>query len=218
MRRMILAAAVATTALSTPAFAQDADPTFTGFRIGALVGYDTVRPGSTEDSDIAGADQNVDGVTYGLDVGYDFAIGGLVAGVEAELTDSTGKDTPNGGGAGYTGFGRVEAGRDIYVGARVGGKIAPRTLIYAKGGYTNQRLDVLASDGTTQTGDKFNLDGWRLGAGVEQAFGSNLYGKVEYRYSNYSDAKLEFVNGGTTSSFDIDTDRHQVLAGVGWRF
>jgi outer membrane immunogenic protein len=94
----------------------------------------------------------------------------------------------------------------------------PQTLVYAKGGYTNARLDVLASDGSVDRRENFELNGYRLGAGVEQAIGSRAYAKVEYRYSNYNNADFQFRDGSTTSQFDIDTDRHQVVAGVGIRF
>src|SRR5687768_8517619 len=48
MRYAIAAALVASTMIATPAFAQDTDPTFTGFRGGVIGGYDIIRPGSTE--------------------------------------------------------------------------------------------------------------------------------------------------------------------------
>src|SRR3546814_13386753 len=65
--------------------------------------------------------------------------------------------------------------------------------------------------------DVCNADGFRVGAGVEQLFGPTAYGKLEYRYSNYSN--LEHNREGTTDlSRNIDLDRHQVVAGVGFRF
>ena len=59
-----------------------------------------------------------------------------------------------------------------------------------------------------------------MGAGVEQKIGSNAFAKVEYRYSNYNTGEIDFEAEGIEDSdqFDIDTDRHQVVAGVGWRF
>ncbi|MBL7598920.1 porin family protein, partial [Escherichia coli] len=93
---------------------------------------------------------------------------------------------------------RISTGRDLYVGARVGFTVGGNALIYAKGGYTNGR--ITGETGNVRVSD--NLDGFRLGAGVEHAFGQRLYGKVEYRYSNYSQ----------------DVERHQVLAGLGVRF
>lgn len=218
MRKFTFGLLVAGTALATPAFAQDANPTFTGLRVGVVGGYDGIRPGSTEDSDLEGDDQTADGFLYGVEAGYDIALAGALVGVEAELADSTGKVETNSTDPDFFGFGRVSTGRDIYVGARAGILATPATLVYVKGGYTNTRLNVLASDGETEFDERFNLDGYRLGAGVEQAIGRNAYAKIEYRYSNYSNADFEYSDGATTSNFDIDTDRHQVVAGVGLRF
>src|SRR3546814_7889953 len=87
MRKLVLtalAAAPATGAFATPALAQDA--TFTGPRIGVIAGYDGIRPGSTEDSDIAGDDQTADGLLYGLEAGYDVDFGRAVIGAEGEIS------------------------------------------------------------------------------------------------------------------------------------
>lgn len=224
MRKLILAALAASSAFAAPAFAQSApaNPVFTGPRVAALGGYDAIRPGSTEDSDLDGDDQTVDGFLYGGEIGYDFAAGGALIGIEGEVSDSTGKVEVNSTDPDFFGFGRVETDRDLYVGLRAGILATPRTLVYAKGGYTNTRLDVLASDGVNETDANFKLDGYRLGAGVEYAIGNsflqNGFVKLEYRYSNYGDAEFELSNGTELDSFDIDTDRHQVVAGVGIRF
>lgn len=224
MRKLTLSLLVAGSAMATPAFAQDApvNPVFTGPRVAVLGGYDAIRPGSSEDSDIDGDNQTVDGFLYGGEIGYDFAAGRALIGIEGELTDSTGKVSVNSTDPTFFGFGRVKTDRDLYVGLRAGILATPRTLIYAKGGYTNAKLDVVASDGTSTESGDFKLDGYRVGAGVEQAIGNSLFQnafvKLEYRYSNYGNAKFDFANGGTTDSFDVDTDRHQVVAGFGIRF
>ena len=221
MRTLVLtalAAATANAALAAPAFAQDAPTTFTGPRAGVLLGYDRLQPGSGPNSDIS-SDRKADGLTYGGDIGYDAALGSnFTIGAEGEVTGSTAKVTNSPLDAAALGYGRVKAGRDLYIGGRLGFRAAPSTLIYAKGGYTNQRLDLVASNGTTETGSHYNLDGYRVGAGVEQALGGKAYAKIEYRYSNYGDARLEYPNGANTNNFDVDTDRHQVVAGVGIRF
>ncbi len=219
MRNALIVALAASSAFATPALAQDVNPTFTGPRIGVLGGYDGIRPGSTEDADIDGVDQTVDGFVYGGEIGYDFAMNnGLVLGVEAELTDSTGKVETERNNPNTFGFGEVSTGRDIYIGGRVGVLATPETLVYAEGGYTDARLNLLGSDGTTTIDENFELEGWRAGAGVERAIGTNTYAKLEYRYSNYREADFEFRDGTVTDQFDIDTDRHQVMAGVGVRF
>jgi len=213
----ILASASAV-ALAAPVAAQD-NAAFTGPRVEALVGYDASRPGSSEDIDNADdIDQSIDDVAYGAAIGYDFAAGGLVVGVEAEYLESEAKteyDT-----AAFDGFGvsNIETGRDLYVGARVGVLATPSTLVYVKGGYTNAQYNVLATDNETDIGTDFDLDGWRVGAGVEQSFGGNFYAKAEYRYSNYGEGEVEAPSGNESDRFDVDVDRHQVLVGVGYRF
>ena len=222
MRTLLLTAAASAIALASavPAAAQDRDDnatTFTGPRVGVLLGYDKLQPGSTQNSSISD-NNSANGLLYGGDIGYDVALGGIVLGAEGEVTGSTGKVSNNPVAAGALGYGRVKNGRDLYAGVRAGFRAGSNTLIYAKGGYTNQRLDLTANNGTTTTGQHFNLDGWRLGAGVEQGIGQHTYAKIEYRYSNYNNARFEYANGANTNNFSVDTDRHQVAVGVGYRF
>ncbi|HTI31587.1 MAG TPA: porin family protein [Sphingomonas sp.] len=192
MTKFFTAALVATTALSAPAFAQGSDPApFTGPRVEAVAGWDRVQGGG----------EHKNGVSYGGAVGYDFQAGGAVLGIEAE---GTGSSTNSCGGAGTVADPKVclKAGRDLYAGGRVGAIVGDNTLLYAKAGYTNARVRLTSYDGTTtSTLTGKNLDGVRVGAGVEHNFGG-AYGKVEYRYSNYQDGVA----------------RHGVVAGVGVRF
>ena len=58
----------------------------------------------------------------------------------------------------------------------------------------------------------------RAGAGLEYAINPRTFMNVEYRYSNYGKARFEYADGSNTNNFDVDTDRHQVVAGVGMRF
>ena len=215
MLAMTAIAAVSAGAFAAPAMAQTVP--FNGPRIGVIAGYDGISPGSSEDQDFRG-DKTVDGFQYGVDGGYDVNLGTAVIGVEGEVADSTGKVHPYDNDPNYFGYGRVKTGRDLYIGARAGALVTPNTLIYAKAGYTNARLDLTAQDGETETGRHFNLDGYRVGAGVEHQFAGNMYAKVEYRYSNYGKARFEYSDGSNTNNFDVDTDRNQVVAGVGMRF
>lgn len=188
-----LIAALAATAMATPALAQEAAP-FTGFRAEGLVGYDNVK----------GNGGSRDGIAYGGAAGYDFQLGSAVAGIEGEYLDSDSKGCERS-------FVSVndticaDANRDLYVGGRLGFAATPSTLLYAKAGYTNARFGVRYTDPVTpaasfRTSDE--LDGIRVGAGVEQKLGQNLYAKAEYRYSNY----------------EAGIERHQVLGGLGFRF
>lgn len=216
-----LLAAGSLAAIATPAAAQDvADNTFTGLWGGVIGGYDVSTAGSSVDNDAnEDDDQSIDGFGYGVQLGYDIDVGGFVLGAEAEYSDSTAEVEVASGDVENFGFGNVETGRDLYFGARLGAKVGDNAMIYAKGGYTNAKYNIRASDGTTEFNQDLDTDGYRIGAGAEYALGRNAFVKLEYRYSNYSDAEIDFEGDAEdTPEFDIDTDRHQVMAGVGFRF
>lgn len=202
MRTKFIAAAAALlagSAFAAPAFAQSTDSNFTGPRAEAIVGWDRV-----EDSSGYGASKS--GAVYGGQVGYDFQAGSAVLGVEGEITGASTRDRDS--NVLVTGDSlRVKAGRDLYVGARVGFTVGGNTLIYAKGGYTNARFDTRYTSPTTSINVHDDADGWRLGAGAEVKLNDKVYLKGEYRYSKYDD-----------NDVGINAKRHQVVGGVGIRF
>lgn len=184
---------LAATLLASPAAAED----FVGPRAEVTVGLDRVN----FDLNDYGVDESIKarGVTYGGAVGYDVPLGGgLIAGVEAGLTFSTADRSFTNGVDTVA----IDAKRDFDLSARLGGLIAPRTLLYGKAGYTNLRIGTDATVGGVTLSDNTNLDGYRLGLGVEQGLGANTYLKGEYRYSNY----------------EQDVSKNELLAGIGIRF
>ena len=124
------------------------------------------------DDDFAGTEA----FTYGVNVGYDWDLGTTVAGISLEYQDSS----------------EDGIGRDLSAVARYGFKAGENALVYALAGYTNQAIE----------GTGVELDGVRVGAGVEVPFATNAYGKVEYRYSNY----------------EMGAELHQMVVGLGFRF
>ena len=219
MKTLFAAALAAGTILAaTPASAQQVNPTFTGPRVEGLIGYDSLGAGSSADSGIDGDDQNISGLFYGVGAGFDFAAGGAVIGAEAEFADSTGKVESRSTDPEFFGFGRVAPARDIYVGLRAGVLVRPTTLVYLKGGYTNAKLQVVARDAETELAGDYKLDGYRVGIGAEQALGPKSFAKLEYRYSNYSNAKFNLNGQFVQGDLNADADRHQIVAGVGIRF
>ncbi|MES2492762.1 MAG: outer membrane beta-barrel protein [Pseudomonadota bacterium] len=214
-------AAAAAALVPAAAHAQDGRIPFNGPKVEVIAGYDHNRSGSSVDID-ADRDfkQSIDGVVYGVGIGYDVNTGsGFVIGAEAELSDSTAKWDNDDDEPTTFNLGRVKANRDIYVGARVGFVMGERAMIYAKGGYTNARYSLLGTDGTTELEQSLDTDGYRVGAGVEYQLDNNVFTKVEYRYSHYKEGEFDFEGDTPDSSrFDIDTDRHQVVVGVGMRF
>jgi outer membrane immunogenic protein len=204
--------------LPAAAFAQDAP--FTGPRVEALVGYDNLRSGEEDDGVNTGeneGDESIDGVAYGVGAGYDFNVGRLVVGIEGEYMESEAEQEFGETIDGTEFLGRIETGRDIYIGGRLGFTVKPRTLLYVKGGYTNTKIESAFTTNNDTIDFDTSVDGFRLGAGVEQMLGRNLYLKGEYRYSNYNGLELDDDLFGD-EDFDIDLDRHQVVASVGFRF
>ena len=218
MKKLLLGAALCL--VSSPALAQD----FSGFRVEGLVGYDRT---DLSIEDIDEAEGNTDGVFYGGAVGYDIQLGNLLVGAEGEISSSTIGDEITGAeeyeGSIYDGTVSLEDGLNWYVGGRLG-TTAGANLFYAKAGYARTTVD-LDIDGTvddTPVSEQadFNLSGVRLGLGYERSFGP-AYGKIEYRYTNYSDVDGEY-DGDTidleSELGEVDAERHQIVAGLGFRF
>jgi len=221
MKKTTILAVLGCAVIATPALAQD-EKAFDGPRAEVLAGYDRF------DLDIDGieADGNSEDVFYGAAIGYDFQSTGLLFGAEAEIASSG-----NGGeiditetvdGSVYDGTISLEDGVNWYVGGRVG-SVLGSNLFYFKAGFAHTTLD-LDVEGTvdgepgSESAD-FNFSGLRLGGGVERSFG-NAYGKIEYRYTAYSDGDVEF-EGESLDLVELgeyDLNRHQIVAGVGFRF
>lgn len=198
-----IAIALVALGFATPALAQD-EPKFTGPWVAAEAGWDDVV---LSDGSASGSKS---GLLYGGAVGYDHAIGGAVIGAEAELTGSTVKDGVDDVLTAGDRF-ELRAGRDIYVGARIGAKVGKDFLLYGKGGYTNARINAVYTSGATTVSEGMNKGGYRLGAGIEYGM-RNTFARVEYRYSDYGDVKYQGVSTG------ISAARHQIAVIGGFRF
>ena len=217
MKYFIAASAVALT-FAAPAVAQETPAeAASGLRVEGRVGLDINKVGVDYDDGVdtfEGSDSQSD-LGYGAEVGFDFAAGeNFVVGayVGLDLSDAE-----------YCGevFGDDEAcigqGRNLTVGLRAGVPVGTNSLVYAKGGYSNGRVDITYDDFEDiledfDAGDE--VDGFHLGAGAEFGLGQNLYLKAEYVYTNYNGSRYE----DTDLAFGADLTRHQVMAGVGFRF
>lgn len=214
MKKSVLTAAALTVA--APALAQTERAAPVGPRIEGRVGYERVvahlkaTTGTTSGSESG----SKGGVTYGGEIGYDLRAGqyatvGLYAGIDdastKQCTEVYGGDEAC-----------LKAGRNITAGVRAGYMFGRGALFYVKGGYSNGRLKLSYDDGIAadRVEGGINRDGLHIGAGVEQSFMRNVYGKLEYVYTTYN--KLDFDNGATSGRLDFD--RHRAVAGVGIRF
>lgn len=141
MKTLILAAGAALALAATPAAAAD----FTGARVGANVG-------------IVGDDVlSTDVKTFGVNAGYDLAVGNAIVGATLEYQDSFENNVP----------------RELSASARIGTKLAADLLGYGTVGYT--RLGISGND----------AEGLRLGVGAEYAVSKNVSLVVEQRHTEY---------------------------------
>lgn len=227
MKTLLLAAVAAATCFATPAFAQD----FSGFRIEGRLGWESGRASTdypvevqipeNEPVIVSGSES---GITYGLEAGYDAMIGenilvGAYGGVD--LSDVEHCDEVFGDDLGC-----VEAGRNLTLGVRAGVAVAPTFLLYAKGGYSNGRVQF-SYDSDVDDEDELDADvaersrgtdGFHVGGGAELAFSRNFYGKLEYVFTDYGSVRFTGVADDGEPNAIVSTRRHQVLAGIGFRF
>lgn len=195
-------ASVATVLVVAPAYAQDA-PVVGGLRVEARIGIDRAVVS------IPGDSAGKTGFSYGAEVGYDADMNGFTIGAYAGIDGSTTKECTEVLGSDEA---CLKAGRNFTAGARVG-HVIDQGLLYVKGGYSNGRATVAYRDfivPANNFSESENLDGFHVGVGYERNFSGNVYGKLEYVYTNY--------NTENGFGFDVDLHRHQGLVGVGVRF
>lgn len=227
--KIILFAAGSLLAAAAPAFAQDAAApapeaapapqtasvdvadgvTFAGPRAEIFGGWDRARA-RIRYTDATGARQtdkgHKNGGTAGALIGYDLPLGDrLIVGGFGSIAYSTTKDCSDAGGC-------IKAGREIEGGARVGFKVQPQTLIYAKGAYVNGAVRDTFGGGDLSV----HRDGWRAGAGVEYALNKHAYVKAEYDYTRFNRVSFDTIGGVDDASLRFQ--RSQVLGGFGVRF
>lgn len=178
--------------------------TLRGVRVEARVGWDQSR----NDGDSS------DALLYGLGIGYDHEFGNSFVGGYAAIDWSDAR-TQNtvlvAGTPSETHVVSVDSGKDIELGIRAGYWLGDYVNVYGLLAHTRQSFDVFVDNQTAATtaSRSVDQDGWRVGAGTEYHLPSGVYGKAEYRYSNYGD------DPGVPG---VDRDKHQLVTGVGIRF
>jgi outer membrane immunogenic protein len=197
----IAIALLAAAAIAGPAAAQDA-PNFNGPYVGVQLGWQQDRQSLvTGTVPPVTARAKGDGFAYGGQIGYDFNLGSAVVGIETSLTGRTGTNN-------FPTF-DLEAGRTINVTGRAGFLVSPDGLLYARGGYSNARFNIVNPVGPAET-----RDGWTVGAGYEHVLGRNVSARLEYNYADYGDDLLPGVGGGARLNYH----RHAVMTGLNFRF
>lgn len=158
---------------------------WTGFYIGGHIGWgrhDGNLTAFTPWNGFAGfpvSGLSNNSVIGGVQAGYNYQMGSIVAGVEADFSAGSLGGSSNNGGPGTWWSSRANWVGTI--GPRLGVAFGD-ALLYAKGGlaiadleYSHVQGGNLISAGSTRTG-------WMIGAGLEYAINRNLSLKVEYNY------------------------------------
>lgn len=185
---------------------------WTGFYVGADVGY---KWGSAN-VDIPAYPSNFNmttgGIVGGLHAGYNFQMGGAVIGVDANIF-----------AAGVTGDALIPGSpvvgeryriREDWQGSIAGrlGFASNNWMVFGRAGWAiaGIRTDYIPLVGGVQ---RATINGWTAGAGVEYAFNTNWTARLEYRYSDYG--RVGFVHAGASS---VDYNTHEALVGVSYKF
>lgn len=171
--------------------------TWSGVYVGAFGGYEF----GTFDSSVG--DIDADGFSGGAFAGINLQNGAFVYGAEADLGFSGTEGTDAGTGA------VAEKGLFGSLRARLGYSFDP-FMIYGTAGVAATQAEV--------TGLGFNDEnthlGWTVGVGADAMVTENVFGRLEYRYTDYENK--DFDLGGTIVSSGFQ--ENSIRAGIGVKF
>lgn len=168
-----------------------------GTYIGLTAGYGFGGEVETDDADVG-----TDGFVGGAFAGIQGQSDAIVYGVEGDI--------------GYSGVDGREDGVDTDGGvegsirARLGYAVTPDVLIYGTAGGAAQKLEV--SKGGES--DDQAMYGYTVGAGTDFKLTDNVFGRVEYRYTDFGSKEFDLGSG----SQDVDSSNHRIIFGVGMGF
>ena len=189
---------VAAQAQDTEPMVSDSSGTFAGFRIEGNVGWDKMQS----------YDNNNEKLGYGGSAGFD---GNLTKRIVIGPEVNYWRPNHNRNSV-YSDIAPIaRQGREIWGSAvRVGYRLTPDMMVFAKGGYANQAQATYYTDPTGYvTRVKDRVDGYQVGGGIQYSpnnkFGfvpANVYVSAQYVYSNFA---------------NHTADQH-AMAGIGIRF
>jgi outer membrane immunogenic protein len=204
MLRRILLTTTAVAALSGASFAADlpsrapvayAPPpvfTWTGFYVGVAGGY---IGSTTKTTNEAGFNFNIitgdsfrsrsGGALISGEIGYNYQIGSIVLGVEADYGYANGTSSFNHVNFSQQGESRIESFGTVR--GRLGYAF-DRTLLYVTGGFAfanvKQKTFLFTDDAGCRASFSGMKSGWTVGGGIEHMFTEHLSGKIEGLYAN----------------------------------
>ena len=238
-RRSVFKAPLKAPAFAAPAFS------WTGFYVGGNAGYGSGRLDSAYDLSIGGlvstrivSDTTTpSGFIGGGQLGYNYQMGSVVLGAEADWQYSAQRETTTNvcppvtcGLASITGITLSATHRVPWwstVRARVGYAF-DRWLVYGTGGLAYGKIESDLTASTALGSATFNTSstrtGWVWGLGVENAFMGNWSWKAEYLYMDFGSWTVSNAIGlpivllATTINETITYKSHVVRVGLNYRF
>ena len=150
----------------------------------------------------ATGDVNTDGFAGDVFAGYNLQNGMFVYGIEGDAGYS--------GIKGDNGITETQSGFEGSLRGRLGVAVTNDVLLYGTAGGAAQRLKV-----SDPAGDDSNaLLGWTAGAGLDVKLTEQVFGRVEYRYTDFGSG--DFNTGSGPQS--VDSKENKVSFGIGMKF
>jgi outer membrane immunogenic protein len=148
-------------------------------------------------------DIDTDGFVGGIFGGYNFQDGMFVYGVEGDVNYSHFTGSNAAATSASTGF-------DGSLRGRLGVAVTDDVLLYGTAGGALEHLKVSDPTGS----DSNTMGGWTAGGGVDVKLTEQVFGRVEYRYTDLGSA--DFNTG--TGPQSIDNSQSRVTFGIGMKF
>ncbi|MBL8582895.1 MAG: porin family protein [Rhizobiaceae bacterium] len=171
--------------------------TWSGPYAGISLGY-----GFAGHTNEPGNDIGTDGFIGDGFAGYNYQADRFVMGVEGDL----GYSGVEGSNAGTSSKGGGEGS----LRARLGYAVTPDILLYATGGGAGRSIK-LEEGGVS---DRNTLFGWTAGAGADVKITERVFGRVEYRYTDFGSENFNTGSG----SRSVDANDQRITFGIGMQF
>lgn len=177
--------------------------TWSGPYAGVTLGYGFSSETSVDgDGGLSGADIDTDGFTAHGFAGWNGQSNSFVYGVEGDV--------------GYNGVEGEEDGVKSEIGvdgslrARLGYAVTDDVLVYGTAGGAGQRMEISDASGS----DDNTMLGYTVGAGVDAKLTEQVFGRLEYRYSDYGS---ESFNTGAGEQ-EVESRENRIGVGLGIKF
>jgi outer membrane immunogenic protein len=156
--------------------------------------------GRTKEKD-TGFETDTKGFVGSVFGGYQWQQDNFVYGGEAELgyNGVKGDDNSVHSKAGFEGSLR----------ARLGYAVTPEILLYGTGGLAGRSLKV--DDSAIPASDRATMLGWTAGVGTDIKLTDNVFGRVEYRYTDFGSKSFDGIG-------KVKASDNRVTFGVGMKF